>query len=113
MVDFNRKNRAFEMGSQLTSKKLSDVAPCVMQSISIHYAEKPQLVLDTWPQIVGREFAPLTKATQFKEGILEVRVKNSSLMSLLQNPADKKRIIEAFRARIPGIVLKNIIFRIG
>jgi len=113
MIDFKGKNRAFEVGTHLTSKKLSDVVPSVMQTISTHFAEKPQMVLDMWPQIIGGEFARLSRAVRFREGILEVRVKNSSLMSLLCSGADKKRIIDAFRARIPGIILKNIIFRIG
>ncbi len=100
-------------GSQITSRTLSDLLPSIMQKLSPLYKSQPQVVLDSWPEIVGEKLALFTSATRFEDGVLYVKVKNSTLLSLLSNPVDKQKIHEAVKAAVPGIVLNNIVFRIG
>lgn len=100
-------------GPKVTSRKLPDLLPYVMQKLSSLYKTQPMVVLSYWPEVVGENIAPFTTAHSFENGFLNVKVKNSSLLSLLNNPVDKQRLVDALRAKVPGIVLKNINFRIG
>ena len=100
-------------GASLTTRKLQELLSGVMQRLGPLYKFQPAVVLEVWPQIVGEKLAQFTKAFRYEDGILYVKVKNSTLLSLLSNPVDKQRIHEAVKAAVPGIVLKNIVFRIG
>lgn len=100
-------------GSKKTSRRLPDLLPHVMQKLASLYKTQPLIVLSYWPEVVGKDIAPFTQAHRFDEGVMHVKVKNSSLLSLLNSPSDKMRLLEALREKVPGIVLKNIIFRIG
>ena len=100
-------------GAGLTGRKLDDLLSSVMQKLSSLYKFQPSVVLDLWPKIVGERLAPFTTATRYEDGVLYIKVKNSTLLSLLSNPVDKQRIYEAVKTAVPGIVLKNIVFRIG
>jgi len=100
-------------GFQVTTKRLHELLPRVMQSLSSLYKTQPSLVLGMWPEVVGEKLAALTCAFRFEDGVMHVKVKNSTLLSLLNNPVDRQRMIEAVRKKVPGIVLTNIQFRIG
>ena len=100
-------------GQNVTSHKLNDLLATMMNRLGPLYAFQPAVVLEMWPQIVGEKLASFTSATRYEEGFLYVKVKNSTLLSLLNNPVDKQKIQEAVKAAVPGIVLKNIVFRIG
>lgn len=100
-------------GTKPTSRKLQDLLPQVLGSLQGKYNAQPKLLLDEWPNIIGEALAPLTKAVNFYDGVLHVKVKNSTLLSLLHGPQDKQKIIEAIRNALPGIVIRNIVFRIG
>lgn len=100
-------------GTKLTSRKLQDLLPQVLDTLQGKYSAQPKLLLDRWDSIIGTTLAPFTKAVRFEDGRLYVKVKNSTLLSLLHSPADKKKIIEAIRNALPGIVIRDILFRIG
>lgn len=104
---FNRE------GTKLTSRKLQDLLPQVLDSLQGKYNAQPKLLLERWATIIGSHLAPFTRAVRFEDGVLHVKVKNSTLLSLLHSPTDKKKIIEAIRNALPGIVIRNILFRIG
>ena len=116
---YNKKGKTYERtpfgydGQGLTSHKLQELLSGMMHQLGPLYAHKPSVVLESWPQIVGEKLAAFTQATRYEDGVLYVKVKNSTLLSLLSNPVDKQRIQDAVKAAVPGIVLKNIVFRIG
>lgn len=98
---------------KITTRKLTDLLPKMMAGVEAKFHGKPQVLLDEWPTIVGPELAPMARAERFEDGILYVKVKNSTLLSLLSNPHDKKRLIENIRKKLSGISIRNIVFRIG
>lgn len=98
-------------GTQVSTKRLQDVLPGVLQQFSTKYQAKPQAVLSSWSKIIGPELAVLTKANRFEDGVLHVLVKNSTLLSLLN--IDKQKILQNIRQTLPGIQIGNIVFRIG
>lgn len=99
-------------GTATTTLQIADVLSEMIFRIRESYQERPDLVLAAWPEIIGPQLAIMTQAVSFIEGVLLVKVKNSTLHSLLSQN-DKNRIMASFKAKFPRIQLKNIVFRIG
>ena len=108
-----RRNPFGYDGSMPTSHHIQELLPQVLGTLKERYTAQPQLLLDQWPSIIGPQLAPLTRAVRFDEGVLYVNVKNSTLLSLLHSPVDKKKMIEAVKSALQGIQIRNIVFRIG
>lgn len=96
----------------LTSQHLGSVLSKVLTKINIQQKARPDLLLAFWPQIVGPTIASLTKAESFYEGLLTVKVKNSTLYSLLVQD-EKPKILIAMRKKFPNVTLSDIKFKIG
>lgn len=100
-------------GPLVTSHKLSELLPHVLRTVNDLYKTQPQVVLEVWPKVIGEKLAPFTKAYRFENGTLFVTVKNSSLLSLLNTPSDKKDLVERLKKQVPYAPIKNIKFQIG
>ena len=100
-------------GSKPTSRRLCDLLSNVMVKLAPLYKSQPNLMLEVWPKVIGEKFAQFTKAERFENATLFVSVKNSTLLSLLNNPVDKKRLVESLRKSAPGAQVNTIVFRIG
>ncbi|KAF3363152.1 Uncharacterized protein PHSC3_000339 [Chlamydiales bacterium STE3] len=111
MKKFSRTPKNYD-GNKPTSHRISDVLPHVLERITEHFNDRPDLVLASWPEIIGPQLASMTKAISFENGVLMVMVKNSTLYSLL-NQNDKPKILNILRKKFPKIVIKTILFRIG
>ncbi len=108
---FRRTPKGYD-GTAVTSQKLGDVLSRVLTSINSQHRERPDLLLAYWPDVVGPTIAPLTKAVSFQYGVLTVKVKSSTLYSLLcQN--EKGKILKALRQKFPNVTISDIIFKIG
>ena len=101
------------MEQERSSHRLRDLMSKYMHSISVKCKQQPQLVLALWPKVIGEQFAPMTKAIRFDEGILYVTVSNSTLLSILSRQSDKVRLIKALQELVPGQHIRTINFRIG
>lgn len=99
-------------GPGLTTHRMSELLPTVLADISEVYKERPDLILAAWPEVIGQRLANMTQAIAFSDGVLTVKVKNSTLHSLLSQN-DKPRILNSLRQKFPRITIKNIMFRIG
>jgi len=95
-----------------TSHRVTDLLPRVMHKIGAVYKERPDLIFAAWPELLGEKIAPMTQPVSFEEGVLIVKVKNSTLFSLLQNK-EKPRLLKSLRQKFPRTVIKTILFRIG
>lgn len=95
-----------------TSHKLSDLLLAYIANVGKKCNAQPLLVLQAWPQVIG-QFASMTRATRFIEGVLHVSVSNSTLLSLLSTPKDKARLVHELMQKVPGVQIKSIVFRIG
>ncbi len=93
-------------------RHIGELLPRVLQDIGKLYRDRPDLILASWPDVIGSKLAPMTKAESFQEGVLWVRVMNSTLYSLL-NQNDKPRLIKNLRDRFPNTMIKTIVFRMG
>lgn len=99
-------------GTAVTIHRVSELLPDVLSKIGGAYQQRPDLILAAWPEIIGVQLASMTQAISFSEGVLVVKVKNSTLHSLLSRN-DKPRILNSLRQKFPNVTIKTIVFRIG
>lgn len=99
-------------GTRITTRRVSDILPAVLSKIGDSFKLRPDLLLAAWPEIVGPKVASMTQAISFIDGVLTVKVKNSTLYSLLSRN-DKPRLVNELRQKFPNIHIKTIFFRIG
>lgn len=98
-------------GTALTTRRISDLLMKQLSSIDGMQRERPDLILAAWPEVIGQKLAGMTEALSYKDGVLVVKVKNSTLHSLLNH--DKPRIINNLKGKFPQINFRNVMFRIG
>lgn len=107
----SRLPRSYD-GTQITTRSINDLLCNALSKIDVNYHQRTDLVLAAWPDIIGPQLASMTQAISFSDGFLVVKVKNSTLHSLLSQH-DKPRIVKLLRQRFPTVEIKNIVFRIG
>jgi hypothetical protein len=99
-------------GTEVTSHLIGELLPSVLSGIGAVYEQRPDLILAVWPSIIGPQLAPMTQAVSFIEGVLVVKVKNSTLHSLLSQK-ERPRILQILRQRFPNVDIKSILFRMS
>lgn len=99
-------------GTHLTTKFVGDVLPYVLSAIQKKHEERHDLILSAWPNIVGEKLAKFTKPESFIEGVLKVRVNNSTLYSLLVH-SEKEKLLTLLRSKFPKVLIERIFFRMG
>jgi hypothetical protein len=99
-------------GTKPTGRLLSPLLSSALSQIGESYKDRPDLIIAAWPEIMGSKLAPMTQALSFEEGVLTVKVKNSTLHSLL-SLHEKPRLLQSLREKFPSVTIRNIIFRIG
>ncbi len=99
-------------GTQRTGKELKKLLPELLGDIGAGRADRPDLIIAAWQEIIGPRLAPYTEAVSFRDGILTVKVKNSTLYSLLSQH-EKSRLLKSLHEKFPSVTIKNLIFRIG
>jgi Dna[CI] antecedent, DciA len=107
---FRRTPKGYD-GTTVTTHRISELLPQVLSAIGGVHSARPDLILVAWPEVIGPKLASMTEAVSFQNGILVVRVKNSTLYSLLQQ-YDKMRILNNLKAKFPQVEFKAISFRI-
>lgn len=99
-------------GTGLTTRRVGEVLPSVLEKIGDSFKDRPDLILASWPEIIGTKLAPMTQAVSFNNGVLVVKVRNSTLHSLL-NQYEKGKVLASLRQKFPRVNIINVIFRIG
>lgn len=99
-------------GIKPTGRKIGDLLTEILTDLSGKFNDQPHLVLEAWPQIVGKRIAKMTRAVSFDDGVLKVFVKNSTLLSLLIEH-EKHRLLASFQKRFPKVKFQDIFFKIG
>jgi predicted nucleic acid-binding Zn ribbon protein len=112
MEKFRRLNYRGYDGSRLTSHSLQDLLPSALGKIGQVYQERGDILMASWPEVIGPKLAPMTRPYSFKDGVLYVSVSNSTLYSLLEQH-EKKKLLQILRRRFPKMKIYNIYFRMG
>lgn len=108
---FKRTPRYYD-GIEPTGKSIKQLLPSLLNQIGGAFQERPDLILAAWPHLISEQLAPRTKAVSFEQGILLIKVKDSTLLSLL-SLHEKTRLLKSLRDQFPSVNIRNIIFRIG
>ena len=98
-------------GTSLTTHRVGDLLHGALSGINNVYQKRPDLILQAWPDIIGPKLASMTEAISLNEEVLVIKVRNSTLHSLLTR--DKFRILEVIKQKFPKANIRNIIFRIA
>ena len=99
-------------GTAPTGHLLNGVLSGVLAAISDKYQDRPDLVLAAWPMIVGEKIASMAEAVSFDEGTLVVKVKNSTLYSLLVQK-ERARLLGVLKKKFPTVDIRALHFRMG
>lgn len=99
-------------GIECTNRHVKELLPSFLDKVHQHVKNNSALVLASWPSIIGPQLAPMTQAVSFDEGVLVVKVKNSTLYSLLIRH-DKPKLFKKMKLQFPNLKLKDIVFRIA
>lgn len=97
---------------QPTGRSVNDLMPGVIRKVQRAAYIKPDAIIEAWPEIIGPKCAPMTKAVSFNEGLLYVKVNNSTLLSLLIQH-ERVRLVKQLRQAFPSAEIRNIVFRMG
>jgi hypothetical protein len=62
-----------------------------------------------WQELIGDKMGPLTEAVSFVDGTLVVKVKSSTLYSLLCQH-ERPRLLKRLQEKFP---IRNLVFRVG
>ncbi len=98
--------------TQLTNRHIQDVLPSVLRQIEMRKDERPDLVLAGWNEVIAEKWRPMTEAISFEKGTIVVKVKNTTLYSILVQQ-EKPNLLQKLKKKFPDADIKNIVFRIG
>lgn len=96
----------------LTTRNLKQLLPTFLKAVGKRHEQRPDLILAAWPDLIGPRLAPMTRAVSFIDGFLNVKVRSSSLLSLLAQH-ERKRLLKQLRQMFPNATIRNIQFTIG
>jgi predicted nucleic acid-binding Zn ribbon protein len=107
-----RKEMKKRKQNETTNRHIRDMLPKVLEQIGALHRDRPDLIVSAWSEVIGEKLAPMTKAVAFENGILTVKVNNSTLYSLLSQH-ERGRLLACLRKRFSTVEIKNIYFKIG
>ncbi|HAB99384.1 MAG TPA: DUF721 domain-containing protein [Parachlamydiales bacterium] len=99
-------------GTSPTGKMMSALLRDALAGISKQAGCQGHEILAAWSEVLGEKFANLTKATGIQDGVLTVKVKSSTLYSLLHQH-EKSRLLARLQELFPSAGIRDIVFRVG
>ncbi len=99
-------------GKNKTSRNLQDLLPRLLKKVNEVHAERGDIIIPGWSKVIGEKLAPMARAVAFKEGVLYVKVNNSTLFSLLCEH-EKPRLLYKLRKQFPSCKIVTIKFQMG
>ena len=94
------------------AKTIKELLPEVLGKIQKNRVEPGENLIGAWPSIIGPNLAKMTEAVSFVDGVLTVKVKSSTLYSLL-SLHEKPHLLRKLQENFPKTQVRNIMFRIG
>jgi len=92
------------------NRQAKDLTKRFIQTLDPQKGTRIQAVIGAWPGVVGPKLAQMTEALEFKDGVLKVLVKNSTLYTLFVQ-YEKSRLLQTMKLDFPQV--KNIVFKMG
>jgi len=112
MMRYRRRTPRNYSGIANTSHNLYELLPNILKRIGRSYSNRLDLIMLSWPEIIGPKLAKMTRVVAYENAVLLVCVSNSTLYSLLvQNY--KPKILRDIKRCFPDLKIKDIKFKIS
>ena len=95
-----------------TSKSLQSLLPKFLKEVNENCHKRHDLIPLAWPEIIGERLSSMTRAEAFTEGVLYVKVFNSTLLSILTH-RERNILLKKLKAKFPKTDIKEIRFQLG
>jgi len=99
-------------GVEVTTKEVKDVLTEILPQIKMRREKRPERINELWEEVIGPKLSPMTKVDSFNDGKLIIKVKNSTLHSLLCQ-YEKEKILKILQDKLSKKMIKELIFKIG
>jgi hypothetical protein len=103
-----RTPRYFD-GTSKTGKLLSEILPEAVREIREKAGQGGEEIFCFWQELIGDKMGPFTEAVSFVDGVLLVKVKSSTLYSLLCQH-ERPRLLKRLKEKFP---VRSLVFRVG
>lgn len=104
--------KAGPQGTELTTHRVRDLLHVFLEKLAQQQANQGEQIMAVWPEVIGSQFASMTKAVSFVDGVLLVKVQNATLYSLLSQ-YERPRLLGVLKKRFPQTEIRALLFRIG
>ena len=95
-----------------TTKPIQSLLPNFLKEINESCHTRHDLIPLAWPAIIGEKLSSMTRAENFTEGVLYVKVFNSTLLSILTH-RERFILLKKLKAKFPKTDIKEIRFQLG
>ena len=99
-------------GEESIPKNAGEILPNILLKIEKKYKSNPLNVVESWPAIIGSKLAPMTKVAGFEDGVLTVKIKSSTLFSLLNN-YEKDKLLLKLQSKFSDKIIQKLCFKLG
>lgn len=96
-------------GVQNPAKKVADLLPDMLNDLGRKVKDPREEIFRFWSELMGEKMAPLTEPISLIDGVLTVKIKSSTLYSLLV-AHERQRLLERLKEKFS---IRNLIFRVG
>lgn len=96
-------------GTSRTEKTLVSLLPEILKSLRTLSETPTEEIFRCWFSLIGPKMAPFTEPVSYVDGVLTVKVKSSTLYSLLSRH-EKPRLLKELGRQFS---VRNLIVRIG
>jgi predicted nucleic acid-binding Zn ribbon protein len=112
MYKSNKRTKKNYDGINWPVKELKNILPSMISEISQKNKKNPLTIQREWKNIIGEKLAPMTEVERFEDGKLIVKVKSSTLHSLLCQH-EKQKLLTILQKKYSKETVRDIIFRVG
>lgn len=88
---------------------MTDLLPEIMAEIGKNAKDPKAEIYQFWFELIGEKMGPFTEPVSFFDGVLTVKVKSSTLYSLLA-VHEKMRLLNKLQEKFS---IRNLVFRVG
>ncbi len=99
-------------GTNRTATSITDLLPNMLSNIEKKYSKKPMQILKGWNEVIGKKLSQWTEPLFIKDGVLTVKVRSSTLYSLLVHQ-EKERLLKRLQEKFSKQTIRDIRFKSG
>ena len=96
-----------DLGVANPSKKMADLLPQILSDLKPSDCKKQ--IFQYWNELMGEKMSLMALPTSFTDGVLTVKVKNSTFYALLVTH-EKQRLLKKLQEKFS---IRNLVFRVG